>query len=375
MGAGQLRNHPVAKGGPGSGPHFMGRNKTSAKDVFRSIMASQRAQEGIGRPAIRHDVTGEVFPAQGNELHNDIIDRVSDQMGGTTDFRDFTQGFVGRGGNFIPRDLADRQARRLVAKAGLTGSLDITNSLAVEYLANDLPELIKEINADQAAAVQSILLDGINGGMDGPEIARRIKNVVGLTQAQAQWVLNFKQQLEDGVNGDFTPVDERRLSAVDAQMAQDEMDAVETNPDVVNLLVGNYAASLTAKRAMDISVSEIHSAFIQGQHQLWLKAKDLGYLDPNITRRHWLGTHMENERQAHLDTEDMNEPDGVGLEEPFDTPVGDVMNPGDSGDDGFDDNCHCGVYLTFNDKWGSGSPEKYDEELNSDEEDEDADSE
>jgi hypothetical protein len=330
-------NYPhIAKGGPGSGPHAL----------YNDILSRQRSKEGMVA-AVRHLDTGEVHPAQQGEAHTDILNRIEG------DARDYDQGFVTRNGNFVSRNTAEHSFQTLARKA-MVGSLDLINPSAVDYLAAEIPELILEINQDQAEAVQAILLDGIHGGKDGPQIAREIRDSVGLTEQQAQWVINFRNQLESGEEGPYTPVGDRRLSAIDSAAAQAEMNSEETDPDAVDMLVEKYGFSLLNKRAMDIAVSELHSAMIQGQDDLWHQAKDLGYLDPAITRRHWLGVHDSKEREDHWATEDMNEPDGVGLDEPFDTPVGPVMNPGDSGVDEFDINDRCTVYLTFNDEFGTG---------------------
>lgn len=347
-----VKNPDITKGGPGSGPQ-------THNALYRDILSRQRTAEGMRVPALRHWQTGEVFPARFGEIeHSDIMNRLQG------DGSDFEQGFMGRHGNFIPRNRIEGDFGRAASLVGKA----FVNQDAVDYLASELPTLISQINEQQAKAVQQILLDGINGGSDGPDIARRIRDVVGLTDAQAQWVENFRQQLEDKEEGDFTPISERRLSVVDANMAQDEMEAVVTNPGVVDLLVGNYAASLLNKRAMDISVTECHNAFIQGQSDLWDQATNLGYLNPDITRRHWLAVGDDRTRDDHMDAMNNNEPDGVGMDEPFDTPFGDVMNPGDSGDDSEDINCRCTVYLTFNDEFGAGIKGE-------DEEDEDADTE
>lgn len=231
-----------------------------------------------------------------------------------------------------------------VAKAG--PSLNITNQKAVDYLAESLPELIKEITEQQALAVQEILLDGINMGHSAVEMAREIRDSVGLTEAQAQYVQNFRAQLESGENLGYTPVDERRLSATDQQMATDEFNSPEVDMGTIDLLVDKYAFSLTNLRAETIAVNEIHDASIQGQEDLWKSAVDLGYLDPSLTRRNWLGTDDGREREDHIAVPEMN-PDGVGIDEDFDTPVGPVHAPGQSGIPEFDIRCRCATFLTF----------------------------
>jgi len=232
---------------------------------------------------------------------------------------------------------------------------NLSNPSAVDYLTLELPTLISEISVEQQRIVQNILLKGITQGRDAAQIAREIRDSVGLTEQQSQWVSNFREQLESGEDGNFTPVDERRLSAVDSDAAQAEFDAETTDQATVDGLVNKYTSSLVNYRALTIAVSEIHAASIQGQDDIWKQAVEQGYLNPDITRRHWLGVGDEKERDEHVQTQEMNEPDGVALDEPFQTPIGEVMNPGESGDDAFDDCCRCCVFLSFADQWGTGA--------------------
>lgn len=339
LGASQLKKAPVRKGGPGSGPHTGFGHGRSSSEIYNEILSRQRTAEGF-KPAVKHLMSGEIHPALRHEAtHFDILDRI----GG--DARDYEQGFVTRRGQFISRNYAENQQGRTLAFKALTASLDVTNPSAVDYLSENLPDLIRQISKDQMAAVQRILLDGVNAGDTGPEIAREIRNVVGLTEAQAQWVANFRDQLESGKVGGYTPVDERRLSASDSSQAANEFYADEINPDRVDELVDAYSTSLLNKRAMDIAITELHDAMIQGQDDLWGQAVDLGYLDPELTRRYWLATDDDRVRDDHAAVPDMN-PDGVGLDEPFQTPWGDATNPGDGPPDEAI-RCRCTVYLEF----------------------------
>lgn len=246
-----------------------------------------------------------------------------------------------------------KQLTRGKIKKAFSPNLSITNPAAVDYLASALPELIKEINLEQQQAVQTILLNGINTGVPADEMAREIRNSVGLTADQASWVDNFRTQLETGELNGWTPIDERRLSATDQQMAQSEFDSPNSDPTVIDLLVDKYQFSLINKRAMDISVTEIHDASIAGQDDLWGDAVDAGYLDPATVTRHWGGTDDGRERDSHIQVP-IDNPDGVGLDEDFDTEVGPVHAPGQSGEPSFDINCRCYVYLMFDESGGSG---------------------
>src|SRR5665213_836405 len=197
---------------------------------------------------------------------------------------------------------------------------NLSNPSAVDYLTLELPTLISEISVEQQRIVQNILLKGITQGRDAAQIAREIRDSVGLTEQQSQWVSNFREQLESGEDGNFTPVDERRLSAVDSDAAQAEFDAETTDQATVDGLVNKYTSSLVNYRALTIAVSEVNNACRLGQKDIWNQAVDQGYLNPDITVRNWLTAGDELVREDHAAVPDMN-PDGIGLTDNYDTPI------------------------------------------------------
>lgn len=237
------------------------------------------------------------------------------------------------------------------SRARLSASLDLTNPRAVTYLQQHLPTLIREVTQEQQKAVQAALLRGFNDGRPAVQIAREVRDTVGLTEAQGRAVVNFRRQLETGDQGlGVHPVD-RRLSATERQQAGRMFrQAAEGNPArqaEIDKLVGRYQESLINRRARNIARTEATRAFGEGQQAIWDQATTDGLLDPAKTKRFWLVTPDDRLRDTHAAVPGMN-PDGVGLDEPFDTPIGPVMGPRQSGDPAFDINCRCTVYLEIN---------------------------
>lgn len=234
----------------------------------------------------------------------------------------------------MPKDLA------------LQASFDLTNSASVKYLKDYIPKKITEIIDSQAAAVKAALERGFKEGRPVIAIARDVRNVVGLTDKQAQYVINFQRQLETGEMAGQTAPWARRLSASEQNQAYSEFISDDTNMARVQSLTDRYQESLVNRRSQDIARTEVHNASIQGQSDLWDQAVEDGLIDPDTTKRVWIYTHDARVRDEHIEVADMNS-DGVGLNEPFQTPIGPVMNPGMSGDAGFDINCRCAVALDF----------------------------
>lgn len=226
-------------------------------------------------------------------------------------------------------------------------SLDLTNPAAVAYLRETLPSTIRAISQESAEAVQAALLRGFEQGLPARKIAKEVKQVVGLTQAQGQAVSNFRRQLETGeMIG--KPPSTRRLSATEqAHAGRLFRQAQAGNPASVteiDAIVTRYHDSLLNRRSRNIARTEATRAFGAGQAALWDQAVEMGLLNPLKTRRKWIVTPDERLRETHAAVPPMN-PDGVGLNEPFDTPVGPVMAPRTSGIASFDVNCRCTLVL------------------------------
>lgn len=237
-------------------------------------------------------------------------------------------------------------ALQLPKEAGLKAALDLTNPESVRYMREHLPLLIREITNDQRRMVRSLVLEGFTEKVAPIDIARQVRDVVGLTELQGRAVINFRRQLETGEMGSGKAPWDRRLSGPEQAQARNLFEAEAPNQAKVDAIVARYEQSLINRRALDIAGTEVHTASIQGQRELWDQAQTDGLLDPSKTRRFWLDTKDDRERDEHLAVPGMN-PNGVGLDEPFQTPIGPVMDPGTSGVASFDINCRCAVGLGF----------------------------
>ena len=228
--------------------------------------------------------------------------------------------------------------RQMPRQAALAASLDLTNPEAVRYLREHVPALVTNVSDEAREAVRQAVLRGFEEGRPPLAIAREVKESVGLTRPQQRFVANFRRQLETGNMGAGTAPWDRRLSATERQQARSIFAVGGEESARVNALVDRYAESLLNRRSQDIARTEIHRAFVEGQTELWRQAEDQGLMDRRTVRRVWIVTPDDRLRPDHAAVPGMN-PDGVGLDQPFDTPVGPVMAPGESGDGSFDINC------------------------------------
>lgn len=256
------------------------------------------------------------------------------------------EGFVGLITEAMARGAEAGRRQLPPREAALAPSLDLTNPEAVKFLREMRPRVLQDITTDSRRAIQSLLQEGLQGGRPPREIARDVRQHIGLTSSASAAVSSFRRQLETGLVGGATAPWDRRLSGPDMQRARSIMEDDTATVARIDDLVERYAQSLLNRRAESIAHTEIHQAQIAGQEALWSQAQDAGLLRPERTRRIWIVTPDERLRDSHRAVPIMN-PDGVPLGQPFDTPVGPVMAPGQSGDPAFDIECRCTLGLVI----------------------------
>ena len=142
--------------------------------------------------------------------------------------------------------------------------------------------------------------------------AQHVRALTGLTPRQVGQVERFREGLiQRGMTGD------RLVGRVERKASQ-----------------------LLRQRAELIARTESITAAAAGQQALWEAAEREGLLDSGRARRHWVVTPDDALCSLCRQVPRMN-PDGVGLHEPFQTPLGLVMHPT------LHPACRCAVVLTF----------------------------
>lgn len=212
-------------------------------------------------------------------------------------FEPFAEALKENGGEILLQAIAEMgvmAANTLKDTHGLTIAFDLTNPRAQQFAATQTATMVTEVTEQTQEAVRAIIGRAFSEGLPPREAAKEIQEIVGLHSRQAKAVANFRDRLiADGVEGDLL---EKRVE--------------------------KYAAAQLRQRAETIARTELLSASNSGQSEAWLQAQEKGLL-PLDQKRSWLVT--PDDRLC-----DLCEPmDGVevGLNEPWDTPAGAVMNP------------------------------------------------
>jgi SPP1 gp7 family putative phage head morphogenesis protein len=180
---------------------------------------------------------------------------------------------------------------------------DAKSAEAVKAAKKQAGALVTNVSKKTKQAIKNIITTGIKEGMQPSKIAKLVKETIGLTPAQSQAVLKFRQQLEtDGLAS----------SKVDKKVAA-------------------YAEKLLKRRADTIARTEVMDALNEGQKESWRQAQERGDL-PDRTYREVIVTEDETTCVICGPMQGKK----VLLDEEF-----------DEGDPPFHPKCRCTVGLSF----------------------------
>lgn len=221
-------------------------------------------------------------------------------------------------------------------------SYDSISERVVNTMRQDTAKLTLGLVENTKAGVRAVIERTMAENTESSPMVKEIRQLIGLTEDQAQAVLNFRRQLEARKNLGFTPVDERRLDPIEQLMVRRHMKEGYLSPKEIDGLVERYFQSLLNKRAIDIANSESIKSVSNGQQELWEQGLDQGILDDNKMRKFWVDMGDGKVRPTHKVIAGMNL-DGVKIRSMFVTPHGLVMGP-QTRNSGFV-NCRCGVVI------------------------------
>ena len=133
---------------------------------------------------------------------------------------------------------------------GLTIAFDLTNPAAVKWAKQNAARLITEITSETRAAVRAAVTRSMQGDLTVQQVAKYVREIVGLTSKQEQAVYSF---YERAIESGFADAD-----------ALDEANA--------------YAEKLRRYRSEVIARTEVLHAENRGQELLWEQGKAAGGL-------------------------------------------------------------------------------------------------
>jgi hypothetical protein len=199
------------------------------------------------------------------------------------------QGIVGGGqtaiGNFPPSVQAQIQ-------------FDLTNPLAIRAIDTQVAAIVRQLVNVDAEAILGILQQGFREGIPPRDMARRMRQYLGLTPQYANAVERYREGLLEQ----------------------------EVAPGRIDELAAAYSERLRRMRALTIARTETIRASNGGQQAAWQQAEQQKLLDRTRTVRRFIVT--PDDRLCPIcEAVPEDNPDGVGLDQPFRTQLGYVMHP------------------------------------------------
>ena len=189
------------------------------------------------------------------------------------------------------------QAAEATTTAGIAMAFNVEDSEALQAINAYVSQQLAIISQTTRDALHDIIQRTVESGAPMTQQVNEIIALVGLTPRQAESVQRFRQGL---------------------------VEAGE-RPGRVQEVVTRRVETVRQKRAESISRTEGLNVVHLGQQQRWEQSVRDGLLDPTRLRRFWiLGPRPCPATCAPIPS--MN-PDGVGLDEPFQTPKGSLMRP------------------------------------------------
>lgn len=175
---------------------------------------------------------------------------------------------------------------------------DLTNPRSIRFLQEYDFGLIRQVSDETRHAVRQVVLDAFETGGHPYEQARQIKQFIGLTERQAQTVMNYRDMLE----------------------------SEDHSADAIDQLTERFHNRMLRSRATNIARTETMRAANAGANEAVHQAVEEGLLDRQTTRIGWMVTPDDRLCPLCEAIPDMN-PDGVPVGGYFQTPDGPIKEP------------------------------------------------
>ena len=231
------------------------------------------------------------------------------------------------------------------AAANTRMHFDPLRDTVIQWQRGQRIRLLTELLRTHREVAQLVIADGLTRQEAPVVTARRLRQRIGLTPRQAQAVTNFERMLREGDPAALNrKLRDRRFDpSIRAAISGDRV----LSEDKIRAMVDRYYERYRQYRAMTIAQTEATMTANVANQLAWLQAIEDGHIDGGRVVRFWQHLDDARVRNAHLEIPGTN-PDGVGLEQDFVTPLGPLRFPGDPrGVAANIVNCRCRVFVTL----------------------------
>jgi hypothetical protein len=179
--------------------------------------------------------------------------------------------------------------------------------------------VIQQVEQTTQRTAQQVIADGMAQRLSADQIARNVRQTLGLTQQEANAIQSYRRALE-----------QRSASALQRALRDRRFDsstrAGTLSDDRIDAAAQRYAEKYRAFRADRIARTEAISAANAGRQDAWKQYADRTGRRGTDIRKFWLTAGDELVCPVCRAIPGMNE-GGVPMDEPFDTPIGPLFLP------------------------------------------------
>ena len=201
--------------------------------------------------------------------------------------------------------------------------------------------LVQRISQQTREAIREAVQNDFIAGQNPVRTARVFRDTVGLTPRQERAVRNYERALRER-----NPVVLRRAlrdRRFDPTLRRAIENDIPLSEQQIQRFTQRYRERYIAYRARTIARTESLRAIGIGQHYSIVQGAQQGLFNANEIRRFWVVTRDARTRPAHRNIPALN-PQGVGIDEAFVTPLGPLLYPRDpNGSAANTIQCRCGV--------------------------------
>jgi hypothetical protein len=188
------------------------------------------------------------------------------------------------------------------------------DTVAAQNATNDA--LAAAIEDQAIRTAQQILSDGLAKRIAPAQIARSLRETLGMSELEAAAIESYRRALQSGTASSLSrALRDRRF---DARVLRGDM-----SDDQIDQMTQRYADRYRAFRALRIARTESLRAANQGRRAAWVQYADA---TGRGVRRFWQTAGDEIVCAVCAPIPGMN-PEGVALDEPYATPKGPMMMP------------------------------------------------
>jgi hypothetical protein len=234
---------------------------------------------------------------------------------------------------------ADEAGQFIQDAQGVAVRFDVVNQRAVSAIRQAQLRLIREVSDPQRDLFRDIISRGVAAGTNPRDVARELRESLGLTRYQEGVVQSYRDLLErnsaQALQRELR--DGRFDQSVRAAISQDR----PIPPATIDRMVDRYRQRWVNFRAETIARTEGLRASSQGIQEGFLQAVETGHLKHEEVVRTWLTRHDGRSREWHLEMDQQKR----GLTQPFQSGLGNsLMEPRDPTAPAEDTiNCRCRV--------------------------------